>query len=234
MSKKQKPKRKKTASGNYKKGGLKPKKGYNFTSKDMLRSRIIDDYLEWLVGKYTPEAEAVERLYNSWKKLTYSKDSDKYQNALKFLDWFNYQRSKNLKVYAFEREYFVEYKVKEAKQIEVAPNLYCVIVELRERKGKKYNTPAFLSFTNFDKEENYMVVYNQNRIAFNMEKEVIETKKVVEKTKIVKQEIKGGISNKTKKKIKNFITSKELEKCYKEKPFVVLQELLEKNILNLI
>lgn len=213
MPKKQKAKRKnKPYTPKYPKTrGVKPKKEVQVTTKEMKKKGLIPEYLLWLDDKIEVDDPS---LYISWFSLAYKKEDEKYQNGQKFLKWFKKQKSQNLKVYAFYREEFNEYEVKKAKQLELPHGYYSILVEIAKRTGKKKAEPAYINFTNFDKNENQMVVYNSNKTAFNLEVEVVETVKEVIKKEQIIQKVDGDKTEKFKKKITKFLKSKPFETAY--------------------
>lgn len=228
MSKKQKAKRNKIyiPKLTIKRRGLKPPKNVEVTTKEMLKKNVLKDYILWLDDKIEAETQSDKDLYVGWFSLAYLKEDEKYENGQKFLKWYKKQKSQNLKVYAFYRKDFVEYEVKKALEVELPHGYYSILVEIAKRTDKKKKEPAYPNFTNFDKNENQMVVYNSNNIAFNLEIEVVETiKEVVKKEQII-QKVDADKTEKFKNKITKFIKSKQFENAYLNSLENLKQEIL--------
>lgn len=212
MAKKQKPKRSKPYNPKYKGRGFKPKKGLDLTSKNM--EKLLKEYYSYISGEYRPKKESDINLFEGWKTLTYSKNSDKFKNGEKFLKWFNYYRSKNIKIYTFDRDNFKEYCIKNCEHKQLKEDLWTILVEMKERIGKKESKQYYYNFTNFTKEESGMVVYNSKKIAFQLESEIIEKEKTVIKEKRIFEKINSDKTEKFKQKIQKMLKSKVFEKAY--------------------
>lgn len=182
------------------------------TTKNILKKGLIQNFVLWLDGKYKA-GKVEEDVFKGWAKMTYDIGSERDTNSKKFIDWYKKQRSKNLEVFAFDNQKFVEYKVKKAEEFPLPNNQKTIIVEIGANT-KKEKTPATLTFTYFDQNSSQMIVYNSQKQAFNLEVEIVEKVKEKIKKEVVIQEINKDKTEKFKEKINKLLKSKVFEKAY--------------------
>jgi len=232
MPKKQKKKRKKEyipkTSHTY--NQLKPEKQTEFTTKNAEKQDFILNYVKWCNGNYTTQNKSKTDCFKKWYGMAYKKGSQKDKDGDLFTEWFNYQKSKNLKVYAFDKDKFVQNKIKKTFKIPIKDDMVNLFVEI-SAKEKKTKTSSHPNTTYFDRDtRNQMIVFNSLNQAFTLETQIIEKEKIVIKKEQITQKVNADKTEKFKKKIKGLVKSKQFEKSYLNSFDNVKKEIL--NVIN--
>jgi hypothetical protein len=214
---KQKPKRDKKyiPKTDKKFNGVKPKKQIEITTKNMINGNLLDDYIEWNEKEnFDDFKDDVNEFFRGWYGMSYTKDSQMGKDTNLFIEWYKKQKKNNMKVFAFDRSTFIEYKIKKIFTLPVKDDRENLFLEItpntKEGKGK-----AHLNTSNIDREAiNNMIVYNGNNHSFSFEKEIIEVEKIIIKKEIINQEVNKDKTDKLKNKIEKYLKTKDFEKSY--------------------
>src|SRR6056297_3598726 len=160
MLKKQKKKRKKEyIPKQTPTRGVKPPIAVEVTTRNMLEKGLITDYIKWADKPDLKVSKASFDVFTKWKKFAYELKSERQKCSKIFLEWYKKQISKNLKVYAFDRDRFTEYRIKEAFELQITDNLKNLFTEITPISKNK-REPGSLNCTFFDRNsKNQMDVY---------------------------------------------------------------------------
>jgi hypothetical protein len=227
MPKKQKPKRdKKYIQKGIKTKPFKREVSIKVTTKNMIIKGLIFDYIKWNNNEILELSKASKDVFEAWKKLSYKKESERQECNNLFLEWFKKQKSKNLKVYAFSRDNFIEYKIKEVFELKINDELKNLFTEITPITKNKREA-SMLNCTVFERDtKNAMVVYNSNNEAFNLDTTIIEKEKVIIKKEQIIKQVNKDKTLTFQNKITKFLKSKQFEKAYLNSFESVKQEIL--------